>query len=146
MISVFKHNFTSRVHYDHFSPSQLLDEHEPLVARIQTWPWYAVLTILSSLIPHVLLSTFLQPANIWIIWYMIKNAFPAVLYQLVVADGAFLYCFSISVWEYLHSPSYLFGAVPNSTGCSTVGRWRGKGKWREGDCCWLSRACNITLN
>lgn len=43
-----------------------------------------------------LLSTFLHCATILILWYMIKNAFPAALYQSVVSDGAFPYCFSLN--------------------------------------------------
>lgn len=43
------------------------------------------------------LSTFLHSATIWIIWYLIKNAFAAVSYLSGVGDGAFLYHFSSSI-------------------------------------------------
>lgn len=59
-------------YHDHFSLSQLLDEHEQLVSsQNSTRPWYAILTILSSLIPYVLfinLSPFCNYLN-----YLVHN-------------------------------------------------------------------------
>ena len=48
-----------------------MNGHKPFVARIQTWPWYAILTILSSLVPHML---FLNLSQFYIyLSYLVYN-------------------------------------------------------------------------
>lgn len=105
-----------------------------------TWPWYAILTILSSLIPYVLfinLSPFWNYLN-----YLVHNQ--KCIPSCIVPVSSGWRDLPISFLRkhqhtYLYSSSYLFGAVPNSTGCST------REAEREGGCCWVSRACNRTL-
>lgn len=144
---MFKWNFIARSIIWPFFPKPAfgcahISVSKILVSKIQTWSWYAILTILSSLIPHVLFINLSLSYNYFNYLVLDQKCIPSCTVPVSSDWRGLPISFKLQRTLY---PIYLeLSQIPQAA--ALCGGGEGKRKRREGDCCWWSGVYNITLH